>query len=218
MCSRRRKGCNGRRAALTILVLVTSVVAASAGPAPASKGHKHKLPLYASSMSLTGHMSASFSCENWTSNWVFGGEYEPTTLKSLNTLDATARTASGTVDWNYSTCFDPESGSCSIAAISPEPGEHAGDEDALLRKAAGGLRVDVEFTQFLEMVGERCHGAILGIGFSGEPEGQGFIPAAEIGKKVITVPIAGSSSFSEDGESSESQLNGTLTLTRQGKK
>lgn len=201
---------------MIVLVLVSSVLAASVGLAPASKGHKHKSPLYASSISLTGHSSSDNACDDWTTNYVFDGEYHPTTLKSLNTLDASARTASGGMDWTINKCFPPsESGSCSISAISPEPGGDAGDEDALLRKVAGGLRVEVEFTQFLQTVQERCFG-----GFSTAPTGheaEGLIPAAQIGNKVITVPIAGSFSSSDDGFY-ETQINGTLTLTRQGKK
>lgn len=219
MCSPRRKGFNGRRAALTILVLVTSVVAASAGPAPASKGPKHKAPLYASSISITGNMSDSGDCESWTTNLVFGGEYYPTTLKSLNTLDASARTASGAIDWARGCLGPEESGRCSISAISPEPGGGAGDEDAVLRKVAGGFRIDVEFTQFIEVVGvgQPCYAGGIYTSPDG-PQAQGIIPAAAIGKKVITVPIAGSFSVVDGDEFAEGQMNGTLTLIRQGKK
>lgn len=215
-----------RRAALTILVLVTSIVAASAGPAPASKGPKHKDPKYAPSMSLTGQMSASINCDDWTSNWVFGGEYYPTTLKGVGSLEASARTASGTVDWTTYSCYPPftKSGSCPIAAESPPPGEHVGDEDGIIQKVAGGLRVAVEFTQFLQQVGAECAGQISNVSEPGEPNVLGFIPAADIGKKVITVPMAGSFSAccgkppTDVDEFTESQINGTLTLVRKGKK
>lgn len=51
-----------------------------------------------------------------------------------------------------------------------------------------------------------------------ETDPQGFIPTSKIGKKVITVPIAGSFTMVDGIEHSEGQMNGTLTLTRKGKK
>lgn len=219
----RREGFNAWQVALTLLVLVASILIAGAGPAQASKGHKHKAPKYAITMSITGHVSADVDCEAWTSNWVYSGTYYPTVLENLATLDASARTASGTVDWSTNVGCPPvmpEYGSCSVVAESPYPGVHAGDEEATFHKTLGGLRV-ADFTQFL-IYGEPC-----GTGpkiYAGGGEGttivemQGFIPKSKIGRKAITVPIAGSFNFLDGTEYADGQMNGTLNLTRLGKK
>jgi hypothetical protein len=200
-----------------LLTLAMAVLVAGAGPAVAGKGKK-KDPKYTASMSATGQMSADVDCEAWTSHWTYGGEYYPTTLESAASLDARSRTGGGTIDWSeYVGCppITPTYGSCPIVVESPEPGVHAGDEDAFLQKATGGLRVRVEFVQFMTPVGtaETCRGAVYS---GGGPEG--FIPSAKIGRKVITVPIAGSFSLVDGSEHSEGQIDGTLTLTRKGKR
>lgn len=201
----------------TVIAFSLTVLIMGAGSAEAGK-HKKKDPKYTASMSISAHMSARIDCEEWTSNWVYDSSYYPTTLETAASFDSRARTASGTVDYNDLCSL--ESGSCSVTAISPEPGIHAGDEDAVLWKATGGLRVDVEFTQFLEITGTNCGGAIYTKGAEGgtESDPEGFIPTAQIGKKHISVPIAGSFSLIDGSEHSEGQMNGTLTLTRKGKK
>lgn len=201
-------------------MFAVALLLAAAGPAQASKGKK-KPPKYVAAMELTAHTSADVNCETWTSNWTYASSYYPTTLESAASLDARTRTASGTLEWTRDSCTDfAESGTCPITAMTPYPGIHAGDEDAWLRKVAGGLSVDVDMTQFLEVVGSPCAGAVYAVGSEGGTynETTGFIPAARIGRKVITVSIAGSFNYVEGSEHSDGQMNGTLTLTRKGKK
>lgn len=192
----------------------------AAGPAEAGKGKKRP-PKYVATMELTASMSADVNCETWSSNWAYSSGYYPTRIESAASLDARSRYASGAVEWTRDSCTDfPESGTCSIAALTPEPGIHAGDEDAWLRKTAGGFSVDVDLVQFLEVVGSPCAGAVYTVGQEGGTynETTGFIPAGRIGRKVISVPIAGSFTMVDGAEHSDGQMNGTLTLTRKGKK
>jgi len=203
---------------LALLLLLTAPTLVEAG-----KGKK-KEPKYAASMSVTGHMSASIDCEAWTSDWTYGGEYSPTRLESAASLDARSRSGGGSIDWSRDTCppLTPTSGNCPIVVDSPESGGFAGDEDGFLQKAAGGFRVRLDFTQFMVPVGtaETCRGAVYSPSAQGAQETPpgGFIPRAKIGKKLITVPIAGSFTLVDGSDGSEGQINGTLTLTRQGKK
>jgi hypothetical protein len=215
-----------RRVTLALAMLAAAL---AASPAQASKP-KPKKPKYTATIDATVHMDAFLVCEDgWTTDWVFHGTYAPTTLTSAATLDAVTRTGSGTIQWTRqqtdgNNCVDGETGTCSLGVETPIP-DSAGYEDASLHKTAGGFRVEtIVDNAFLVLGDSDCHGSYLW-GLNREyadaqyTEPQGVIPSSAIGKKTITVALAGSLHGADSfGNRSDGQFNGTLTLTRKGKR
>jgi hypothetical protein len=210
-----------RFVAATVLLGVALVAVAPA------QGKPRKPPKYRAAISVTTHSRVFIGCDyGWTADWVFSGTYTATPINSLSTLDAVTRTGSGTLQWSDDAgCTpSPRSGSCPLGVESPIPGA-AGYEDAYIVKAPGGFRVEFQGDIAVVQVGDaECHGAFWGPngeyigGFREYVEPQAFIPANRIGRKTITAPIAGSIHAADAGRNEDAQMNGTLTLTRKGKR
>ena len=205
--------------ALTILVALAVTPAQAAKPKP---------PKYIGAITMTSHSNAVMVCDYaWTTDWTFSGTYSPTQLVRFATLDARTRSGSGTIQWSDSTGCSyeaGESGACALGVETPQGG-FAGYEDASLHKTAGGFRVEVIVDNVFSVVGDDpCHGAFWGPnaeyvgGESSYVEPQGFIPSKQIGRKTITVPLAGSFHGRDTGRTEDGQMSGTLTLTRKGKR
>jgi hypothetical protein len=213
-----------RRVTFALAILAAAL---AASPAQAAKPKK---PKYTATIDATAHMDEFLVCDDaWITDWVFHGTYEATTLTSAATLDALTRTASGTIQWTRQetdgeNCFNAETGTCSLGVETPQAG-FAGFEDASLNKTAGGFRVETIVDNALRVVGDgECHGSYYwGTNreyLDGEyTEQQGFLPSSKIGQKTISVPLAASFHGADEfGNRADGQFNGTLTLTRKGKR
>jgi hypothetical protein len=186
-----------------------------------------KPPKYKATIEVTTHTRVFIACDyGWTADWVFTGTYTPTTINSLATLDAVSRTGSGTLAWSEDLSCPPasRSGSCPLGVESPIPGA-GGYEDAYVRKAPGGFRVEFQGDIAVIALGDaECHGAFWGpngeyiAGVREYVEPQAFIPKEKIGRKRITAPLAGSIHAADAGRNEDAQMNGTLTLVRKGKR
>ncbi len=211
-----------RRFVLVALALLIATSAASTAQAKPKKPPKYK-----ATISVTTHTRVFISCDyGWTADWVFTGTYSATPISALSTLDAVTRTGSGTLQWSDDAgCIpSPKSGSCPLTVESPLEG-FAGYEDAYFHKAPGGYRVEFQGDIAVVQLGtDECHGAFWGTngeyigGVREYTEPQAFIPSNKIGRKTITAPLAGGFHAVDAGRNEDGAMNGTLTLTRKGKR